>query len=40
MTDLALEKALGHVSAMDPARRLDTRYRKWRAMGNVGLVEA
>ena len=40
MTDLALEKALASVSAMDSPTRLDARYRKWRAMGNVGLVEA
>jgi acetyl-CoA carboxylase carboxyl transferase subunit alpha len=40
MTDLALEQALTAVSAMDSHTRLDTRYRKWRVMGNVGLVEA
>jgi acetyl-CoA carboxylase carboxyl transferase subunit alpha len=40
MTDLALEQALTAVSAMDSQTRLDARYRKWRAMGNVGLVEA
>jgi acetyl-CoA carboxylase carboxyl transferase subunit alpha len=40
MTDLALEKALNAVWAMDSQTRLDTRYRKWRVMGNVGLVEA
>ena len=39
MTDLALEKALNAISAMDSQTRLDTRYRKWRVMGNVGLVE-
>jgi acetyl-CoA carboxylase carboxyl transferase subunit alpha len=40
MTDLALDRALSAVSGMDPQARLDARYRKWRAMGNVGLVEA
>ena len=40
MTDQALERALAEVSAMDSRARLDARYRKWRAMGNVGLIDA
>lgn len=40
MTDIALEKALTAISAMGSQERLDARYAKWRAMGNVGLVDA
>jgi acetyl-CoA carboxylase carboxyl transferase subunit alpha len=40
MIDVALGRALTEVSALDSRTRLDARYRKWRAMGNVGLVEA
>ena len=40
LIDAALEKALANISAMDSTTRLETRYRKWRAMGNVGLAEA
>jgi len=40
LLDAALERALGTVSAMDSTTRLDTRYRKWRAMGNVGIAES
>jgi acetyl-CoA carboxylase carboxyl transferase subunit alpha len=40
MIDAALQRALTEVSALDSRTRLDQRYRKWRAMGNVGLVEA
>jgi acetyl-CoA carboxylase carboxyl transferase subunit alpha len=40
LIDAALEKALANISAMASATRLDARYRKWRAMGNVGLAEA
>jgi acetyl-CoA carboxylase carboxyl transferase subunit alpha len=40
LTDAALEQALAAVSAMDSETRLEARYRKWRAMGSVGLVEA
>ena len=40
MTDMALAKALNGVAALDSRTRLDARYRKWRAMGNVGLVSA
>jgi acetyl-CoA carboxylase carboxyl transferase subunit alpha len=38
--DAALERALGAVSAMDSAARLEARYQKWRAMGNLGLAES
>jgi acetyl-CoA carboxylase carboxyl transferase subunit alpha len=37
--DAALDRALTSVSALPPDARLDARYRKWRAMGNVGLAE-
>ena len=37
--DEALARALGAVSAMDAKARMDARYAKWRAMGNVGLSE-
>ena len=40
LLDAALERALGEVSALPPEARLDARYRKWRAMGNVGLAES
>ena len=40
LLDSALEGALAEVSAMPPHVRLDARYRKWRAMGNVGLAES
>lgn len=40
LLDTALERALAGVMAMEPAARLEARYRKWRAIGNVGLVEA
>lgn len=39
LLDLALSKALGAVSALDSATRLDERYAKFRRMGAVGLVE-
>ena len=39
LLDAALERALGDVSAMSSEARLDARYRKWRAMGNVGIAE-
>ena len=38
--DVALERAVASVSAMDPAERLEARYRKFRNMGNVGITEA
>ena len=37
--DAALERALASISAMDSATRLDARYRKFRAMGNIGISE-
>jgi acetyl-CoA carboxylase carboxyl transferase subunit alpha len=37
--DVALARALASVSALDSAARLDARYRKFRAMGNVGISE-
>ena len=39
MFDIALGRALASVSAMDSATRLDARYRKFRAMGNIGISE-
>ena len=39
LLDTALERTLAEVSAMDSATRLEARYRKWRAMGNVGIIE-
>jgi acetyl-CoA carboxylase carboxyl transferase subunit alpha len=39
LLDTALERALTSVSLMDPASRLDARYRKFRAMGNIGIAE-
>jgi acetyl-CoA carboxylase carboxyl transferase subunit alpha len=40
LLDTALAAALGSVSALDSDTRLEKRYRKWRAMGNVGIAEA
>ena len=40
LLDAALERTLAEVSAMGAETRLDARYRKWRAMGNVGLAES
>lgn len=37
--DSALSKALGEVSALAPADRLEARYQKFRAMGNIGITE-
>ncbi len=37
LLDSALERALGEVSAMDSAARLEARYQKFRAMGNIGI---
>ena len=37
--DVALARAVAGVSAMDSATRLDARYRKFRAMGNIGISE-
>ena len=40
LLDTVLERALAAVSAMDGKARLDARYDKFRAMGNVGFREA
>jgi len=40
LLDGALERALADVGAMDARTRLDARYEKWRAMGNVGIADA
>ena len=37
--DAALGRALAAVSAMDSATRLEARYQKFRAMGNIGISE-
>jgi len=37
--DTALDRALASVSAMDSAVRLEARYQKFRAMGNIGINE-
>jgi acetyl-CoA carboxylase carboxyl transferase subunit alpha len=39
LIDAALEKALDAIVAMDSGTRLETRYRKWRMMGNIGIAE-
>ncbi len=39
LLDVALGRALASVSALDSATRLELRYQKFRAMGNVGIVE-
>ena len=38
--DAALERTLREVSAMDSATRLETRYQKFRQMGNIGINES
>src|SRR3954464_2357778 len=40
LLDAALAPALASIAALESAARLDARYRKWRAMGNVGISEA
>jgi acetyl-CoA carboxylase carboxyl transferase subunit alpha len=40
LLDEALARALACITAMDSQTRLDARYEKWRAMGNVGIAEA
>ena len=40
LVDVALERALAEVSAMDVATRLETRYQKFRKMGSVGIIES
>jgi acetyl-CoA carboxylase carboxyl transferase subunit alpha len=39
LLDEPLARALAAASAIDPASRLEARYQKFRAMGNVGLTE-
>ncbi len=39
MLDGPLSRALDEVSAMEPGARLDARYRKFRAMGSIGIAE-
>ena len=39
LLDAALERALAAVQAMDSASRMEARYQKFRAMGNVGITE-
>jgi acetyl-CoA carboxylase carboxyl transferase subunit alpha len=39
LLDTALAPALARVASLASAARLDARYRKWRAMGNVGIKE-
>ena len=40
LMDQAVGRALADVSAMEPAVRLEARYQKWRAMGNIGIAES
>jgi acetyl-CoA carboxylase carboxyl transferase subunit alpha len=40
LLDAVLAPTLARVAALDSAARLDARYRKWRAMGNVGINES
>ena len=40
LVDVALERALAEVSAMDVQARLDARYQKFRKMGSVGIVDS
>jgi acetyl-CoA carboxylase carboxyl transferase subunit alpha len=39
LLDTVLARALAGVSALDSQVRLEKRYQKWRAMGNVGIAE-
>lgn len=39
LLDAALARALADVGQMGSAERLEARYRKWRAMGSVGIAE-
>jgi acetyl-CoA carboxylase carboxyl transferase subunit alpha len=39
LLDAALAPTLARVAALQSKQRLDARYRKWRAMGNVGIKE-
>jgi acetyl-CoA carboxylase carboxyl transferase subunit alpha len=40
LLDEPLSRALSEVSAMNPADRLEARYRKFRVMGNIGIKES
>jgi acetyl-CoA carboxylase carboxyl transferase subunit alpha len=40
LLDASLSRALAEVGQMGSQQRLDARYQKWRAMGDVGLSEA
>ena len=40
LVDVALERALTEVAALDVQSRLDARYQKFRKMGSVGIVES
>lgn len=40
LLDEPLSRALREVSAMNPADRLEARYRKFRVMGNIGIKES
>ena len=40
LLDTALERALASVTPMESGARLDARYEKFRAMGNVGIVDS
>ena len=40
LLDEALAPTLARLAAVEPAARLDARYRKWRAMGNIGIAES
>jgi acetyl-CoA carboxylase carboxyl transferase subunit alpha len=39
LLDTVLERALHDVRALGSGARLDARYEKWRAMGNIGIAE-
>jgi acetyl-CoA carboxylase carboxyl transferase subunit alpha len=39
LLDTSLQRALAEVTSMNPAVRLEERYRKWRRMGDVGIAE-
>ena len=39
LVDVALQRALTEVGAMDVRSRLDARYDKFRKMGSVGIIE-
>jgi acetyl-CoA carboxylase carboxyl transferase subunit alpha len=40
LLDVALERALSEVSALDTAARLEARYQKFRKMGSVGIIDS